>query len=97
MTFLGEYNNPIIPGWRSPLRWFYVSIKRDNKGAPVFEVPTSDFFKKRPDGANPSRGNPHTPWHKIEEHIDLTHAHIYAESEEHAKTRAKTLYEQEFP
>lgn len=43
---------------------------------------------KRPSDANPSNGDPATPWYQTEEHWDESHIHILANNESEAVHKA---------
>ena len=68
------------------MSWWYFHII-DNKVV----LANPDDFKSRPKDANPSNGNPYTPWYQTEEHQDVTHIHIKANDYESAFKKAKLL------
>ena len=68
------------------MRWWY--FERDE----VDLVLVSDaYFEERPLDANPSNGNPHTPWYQHEHHFDEHHVHVYASDYQSAYKKAKLI------
>ncbi|MAF79895.1 hypothetical protein CL629_02320 [bacterium] len=74
-------------------RWYYVAVEADRFGCVSFAVVHSAKIPKRPENANLSNGNPHTPWFQKEEHVDEHHVHLKAQSVHGAERMAKVMYE----
>ena len=87
MPFLNKLNRTIV------LYWYYVLVDKESL---TFRCARSSEMDTRPPDANPSSGNIYTPWYKEEEHLDESHVHIKAGSEEEAITRAERLYREKF-
>ena len=68
------------------MKWWY--FERDG----VDLVLVSDaYFEERPLDANPSNGNPHTPWYKNQNHFDDEHVHVKASNYEAAYKKALSM------
>lgn len=68
-------------------RWYYFQVTSSG-----LRLVPDWWFPPRPADAQPSNGNPHTPWHLEVSHVDATHAHIFASSEAEARLEAHKLY-----
>ena len=54
--------------------WWYFEFSKDGN----LRLADKSKFKYRPEDANPSEGNPYTPWYELEDHHNDEHIHIKA-------------------
>jgi hypothetical protein len=66
--------------------WFYF-VRREGKLHPL----NPRVLPPRPRDANPTDGDPLTPWYSYADHFDSEHVHVFSEDLEGALRRAELL------
>lgn len=66
--------------------WYLFYIKKGN-----IALANQQNLPSRPTNVNDPRGNPYTPWYRLDDHWDLDHVHIRGESLEHAFEKANSI------
>jgi hypothetical protein len=69
-----QTDRPVMKQKNLKQKWWYFEF--DENGD--IRLADKNIFKYRPEDANPSEGNPYTPWYELEDHHNDEHIHIKA-------------------